>query len=352
MSSFRIVPIVVIAFLLSTASVEAQFEVSGRGADLTIGGFVQPRYSFSSLAGSDDDFEISRARLRAEVSVNDFLGGRVLTEWGGGSGRILDAYMQLGFSDALTVEFGQFKRAFDIFELPSPADLPEIDRDGAIEGYAPCPSVGSICSHSRLTERLAHAGRDIGVRVGGAHGGFTYLATVTNGSGLNTPDENDGKSVSGRATFAVGADLRLSGQVALHDYVDADGDATALAFGGDVELGDWRDGLHVRAAVVAGDNWRDLDVGTLDPAPFLTLQGIVTYYFPYDGDRIVGIEPLTRLSFGDPNTEDEDDGGVLFTPGIMFYLSGRTRIGANVDVYSPQVGDREFALKIQSTLYY
>jgi hypothetical protein len=178
------------------------------------------------------------------------------------------------------------------------------------------------------------------------------MATLTNGPGLNTTDQNDKKSVSGRITYAVNEDVRISGQLGLHDYVDASGNATALGFGGDVEVGTWRDGLHVRGSLVGGDNWRDLDAGTLDPATFLTFQGIATYYFPLDGDRVIGIEPLGRLSYGDPNTGRDNDGGLLVTPGLMFYVTGRSRIGANLDIYSPQTGDMEFAFQVQTTLYY
>jgi hypothetical protein len=342
----------VLAVLLAIpAATTAQLQVTGRGASLVIGGLVQPQYGVSSIAGADNDFQIRRTRLRAELSVSDFLGGRVMTEWGGGSGRILDAYASMTFSEGFELSFGQFKRAFDLFELPSPADLPEIERDGRIEGFAPCASVGSICSYSRLTEQLGYAGRDLGVRAGGTVGGAEYLATLTNGTGLNTADENDRKSVSGRVTFGVGENLKVSGQVALHDYVDADGNASALAFGGDVELGTWRDGLHLRGSVVVGDNWMDLDAA-LDPATFLAFQGIVTWYLPMDGERLVGIEPIGRLSYGDPNTDVSDDGGILFTPGVMFYVLGRNRIGANMDIYAPQVGDAEFSFQVQTTLYY
>lgn len=337
--------------LVLPSSATAQLQVTGRGATLTIGGIVQPQYGVSSLDGANNDFQIRRTRLRAEVSVNDFLSGRVLTEWGGGPGRIVDAYASLAFSEGLEVTFGQFKRAFDIFELPAPGDLPEIERDGRIEGYNACPSVGSVCSYSRLTEQLLYAGRDIGLRVGGTVGGAQYLATLTNGTGINTSDENDRKSASGRVSFGVGEDVTVSGQIALHDYVDADGNATALAFGGDVELGTWRDGLHVRGSVVAGDNWRDLDA-SLDPATFLTFQGIVTWYIPMDSERFVGIEPLGRLSYGDPNTSVDSDGGLLVTPGVMFYILDRSRIGANMDIYSPQTGDMEFAFELQTTMYF
>lgn len=337
-------------FVLPTSAL-AQLEVTGRGASIRIGGLVQPQYALSSIDGADDDFQIRRARLRAEASVNDFISGRVVTEFGGGTGRILDAYVQMDFSDAFTAEIGQFKRAFDIFELPSPGDLPEIERDGRIEGFSPCPDIGSNCAYSRFTEQLAFAGRDIGVRVGGTVGQVTYLASVTNGPGLNTSDENDAKSFSGRATLAVNENLRVSGQLALHDYVAPDGNANAFAFGGDVELGTFRDGLHVRGSLVAGDNWQNLDAA-LDPATFVTFQGIATYFYPQDGERLTGIEPLARLSWGDPDTDTADDGGLLFTPGVMFYMTGRNRIGANLDIYSPQAGDKEFALQVQTTLYY
>ncbi|MGD2044614.1 MAG: porin [Gemmatimonadota bacterium] len=343
---------IALALILAVpTSARAQLEVTGRGASVRIGGLVQPQYSMSSVDGADNDFMLRRARLRADATVNDFLGGRVLTEFGGGGGRILDAYVSMDFSEAFTAEIGQFKRAFDLFELPSPADLPEIEKDGRIEGFSPCPDIGSNCAYSRFTEQLGYAGRDIGVRVGGTVGQVTYLASVTNGPGLNTPDQNDAKSFSGRATIAVNEDLRIGGQLAIHDYVDPDGNANAFAFGGDVELGTFRDGLHVRGALVAGDNWQNLGAG-FDPATFLTLQGIVTYFYPQDGDRLTGIEPLARLSYGDPDTDTDDDGGLLFTPGVMFYVMGRNRIGANLDIYSPQTGDKEFALQVQTTLYY
>ena len=150
----------------------------------------------------------------------------------------------------------------------------------------------------------------------------------------------------------VGDDMVVSGQLGLHDYVDPDGNAKAFAFGGDVDYGTWRDGLHLRGSLVAGDNWLDLEAGTLDAATFLTFQAIGTYYFPMDHERLDGIEPLARVSFGDPNTDADDDGGILVTPGIMFYVTGRNRIGANLDIYSPQAGDKEFSFQIETTLYF
>jgi len=58
------------------------------------------------------------------------------------------------------------------------------------------------------------------------------------------------------------------------------------------------------------------------------------------------------VSFGDPDTGGADDGGLLFTPGVMFYLQGRTRIGSNFDVYAPQTGPTRTQFRAQVTLYF
>lgn len=337
---------------LLPAVASAQFTVTGRAASIRVGGLGQGQYSVSSIDAANNDFFVRRARLRMDATVSDFLRGRVVTEFGGGSGRILDADLSLVFSEGAVLSVGQFKRAFDVFELPNPSQTPEIERDGRIEGYSACTGVGSVCSYSRLTEALGFAGRDIGVRLDGTSGRVTYIASFTNGTGINTPDENDAKSFSGRVAYRVNDEVVLSGQMAVHDYVDADGNQSALGFGGDVEVGGWRDGWHLRGAVVGGDNWRALDPGTLDPASFLSFQGIATYYHPLQNSRFAGVEPLARVSWADPDTGTDDDAGLLLTPGLAFYVQGRNRIAANFDIYSPQGQDKEFSFRVQTTLYF
>ena len=80
---------------------------------------------------------------------------------------------------------------------------------------------------------------------------------------------------------------------------------------------------------------------------------IGSYYIPLDdGERFVGIEPVGRISWGDPDSNGVDDGGLLLTPGIMFYVLGRSKVGANLDIYSPETGDTEMSLKLQTYLYF
>lgn len=339
------------ALLVAPASAQ-QFQVAGRAATITLGGRFNVQYAVSSIDGADNDFFIRRARPNLDMTIGDFLTARIEPDFlGNGSTALRDAWMRFDFSDSFMLSVGQFKRGFDLFSLSSSVDLSLIERDGRIEGYDACTGVGSVCSYGRFMEELDYADRDLGVRLEGSSGSISYIATFTNGTGSNSADQNDAKSVAGRLVFAVNEDVRLAGAISLHDYVDPNGNETALAFGGDVEVGTWRDGLHVQGGVVAGDNWLELGP-TLDPASFLALQGAVSYYYPVDGERIVGIEPLGRLSWADPDSDTDDDGGVLITPGVMFYISGRTKIGMNFDIYSPQTGDKEFSFKAQTFLYF
>jgi len=336
---------------LPQASV-AQTEISARSSSIRIGGRLHAQYAASGVAEAENDFFFRRVRLIADVTVSDFLSARIQPDFSGGKTALQDAYVRLGFSSAFRVSIGQFKRSFDLFELSSSTDLSLIERDGRVEGYSDCGGVGSVCSYSRLTEKLGFAGRDQGVKIDGSSGRVRYEATITNGTGLNVSDENDAKSYSGRITVSASDNVKVSGQLAVHDYVDpTQENSGALGWGGDVEIGSWRDGFHLQAALSGGDNWKSLDA-TDDPVSFLTVQGVVSYYHPLEGDRLTGIEPLARISVGDPNTFVDDDGGALITPGFMLYFQGKNKIGANFDIYSPQVGDTEYSFKVQTFLYF
>jgi hypothetical protein len=52
--------------------------------------------------------------------------------------------------------------------------------------------------------------------------------------------------------------------------------------------------------------------------------------------RFTGVEPLVRASYGDPDVDLDDDGGLLLSAGINLYMGGRNRLMLNWDVYSAQ----------------
>lgn len=343
-----------------TGSVLAgQVRVESRAVEIEITGRVHTQFNTTSVDQDglpSTELLVRRARLTGEITVSDFVSGKVQPEFGDGEVELKDAYVRLTFSPAFRATLGQFKRPFDLFELTSSTQILVIERAGGVRGVDTCAGPGGLCSFSRFTEKLAYADRDIGVLLDGRStgGAVRYMASATNGAGANTSEENDGKSFSGRLEVTPTPDLTISGNVGLHDFVDEiEGDDDyAVAFGGDVEWGNFDRGLHVQAALVAGDNWQNPSVAG-DPSSFLTAQGIVSYRHPIDGNAYVnGIEPVGRISWGDPDTDVDDDEGVLLTPGLMLHFVGRNKIAVNVDIWSPSQGDTEWSLKAQSYLHF
>jgi hypothetical protein len=108
----------------------------------------------------------------------------------------------------------------------------------------------------------------------------------------------------------------------------------------------------VQAGVVRGDNWLNLDENG-EPSDFFSTQLIVTHKFHLARHRYLeAIEPLGRISYGDPNTAAAHDDGWLVTPGLALYFTGRNKIAVNMDIWAPGKGDTETSLKVQTYLHF
>lgn len=342
---------VLLAFIPAEAAM-AQTEITARGASIRVGGRLHAQYQSSSAEGSEADFFIRRARLTLDVTVNDFLSARLMPDFSGGTAELQDAYFRLTFADQFRVSMGQFKRPFDLFELSSSTDMGVIERDGRVDGVDSCSGVGKVCSYGRFSSSLGLGGRDQGILAEVTLDRLSFSAAMTNGTGINTSDDNNDKTYIGRATFSATDKVTVGGALAAKDYVDGDSNEYANIWSLDAQYGGYRGGLLLQGAVLGGDNWKNPDADTGDATTFLAWQAMGSYYFPVSGQRFVGWEPVLRVSAGDPDTALDDDGGLVFTPGLMLYVQGRNRIGVNVDYYTPQTGDAEWSLKIQSFLYF
>jgi hypothetical protein len=338
------------ALLLSPAQVAGQGpEISARASKIRLGGRVHSQFAHSSVEdGKAADFFIRRARMVFDVEINDLVSGKLEYDIIAG---LRDAYFRFNFDPAFRMSVGQMKRSFDIFELYSSTQISVVERAGKIPGLSECEGVGGICTTSQFTEKLAYSGRDIGVRVDGKIGGASYQATLTNGTGASKTEVNDAKSFAGRLIIPVGDDLRLGGNFSVHDYLTDDEETEfGSAFGADLEYGAYyQPGPHLQVGVVAGDNWM-----AGEDVSFLTGQAVYMHYIPVDSEsgNIVGFEPVARVSWGDPNGDKDNDGGTLWTPGFMLYFKERTRIGASLDVWTPQNGDTEYSLKVQTYIWF
>lgn len=322
-----------------------------------LGGRIHLQYNTSSAEGENgSEFAIRRARIWAGTRVNDWIDGAVLVDIAGSTASARYAFVRMSFSPAARLSVGQFKRAFDNFELTSSADILVTERDGDVRGAFDCAGVGGVCSYSRFSEKLQLSSLDVGLLLQGelGEGRVAYLFTATNGAGPNTREENSAKSFSGRLEWFPVAGVKLGANLGLHDYpnplVGEDRYAPSTAV--DLEIGDFSGGFHLQAGVMAGENWLNLGADG-EESRFLTWQGIATYRIPVDGGhRIEAVEPLARVSWGDPDRDGDSDGGILLTPGLQLHFNGRNKVAANVDVWRPQAGRTVWGLKAMTYVYF
>lgn len=340
---------------LATPPAHGQIRLSD-GVSVRLSGLIHSQFNSTSVDGEPGtEFLIRRARLSAEIRFNEYLSAKVEPDFGEGKMTLKDAWVRLSFGPEFRATFGQFKRPFDLFELTSSTRILVVERAGGVRGVDTCTGTGGVCSLSRFTETLHYADRDIGIMLHGnlAAGRLSYAASVTNGTGANADDENGNKSFSGRVGFELTSDVVISANVGVHDYVHPTSgtDRFAMAFGGDVEIGNFTSGPHLQLGIVGGGNWRN-PVGTLAAATFLTAQGILTYKIRVASPVVTAVEPVGRVSWGDPDTDVDDDAGLLFTPGLALHFGGRNSIAFNLDIWSPAQADTEYSFKAQSFFHF
>jgi len=341
--------------MVSAAGAHAQVAVRWGDATLTVGGRLHTQYVTTSVKDHQpsSNFFVRRARVNFDVGVTDWIDARLQTEYVVGVVDLLDAYMRFKFSPGFQVTFGQFKRPFDLFELDSSTELPFIERDARVPGVESCPGVGKVCSLSRFTEALMYSNRDMGIRVAGSAGDLDYAVAVTNGETLSQTGDNRGaKSWSGRLSYGLTDNLTVAGNFSAHDYYIEDvGDQYGYAWGGDLNYGDYQDGLHVMFGLIGGDNWENLDDDN-QASKFLTSQILGSYYIETENSRVVAVEPVFRVSYGDADTNVADSSGWVVEPGLFAYFGGRNRIGINLSTYTPEGGDMEYAIRMQTYLHF
>jgi len=351
----RLLGVVLGVGLCGPGTLAGQAEINARDAEIRFGGRLHSQLATSSAAeGKSTDFFTRRARLTLDVRVSPLLDARVQPDFGGGKLELKDAYFRLKFDRRLRLSVGQFKRAFDIFELNSSTDIVVVERTGRIDGVGGCAGPEGPCTLSRFTEKLSYSDRDIGFKADGSLGEHvTYMATLTNGTGTGGADENSGKSLAGRVSVRLAEGVVLAANVSRHDFVGETADTrVGVAFGGDLEIGGFRGGTHLQVGLVGGENWRLATPSANEIPRFLTWQTILSRYFPLEGERFEAVEPMFRASWGDPDRAVGDDSGLLLTPGVFLYVKGKNRIGVNLDSYRSGPDTREFSFKLQTYLYY
>jgi len=341
-----------------------------------VGGQVQIQFSTTSVdeedvfpfIDPDDDlasstFETRRIRLSVEVAIADWITGRIQPDFALGDFELADAWLNLELDEAAQIRIGQFKKPFSLLFLTSSSLILPIERGLRIRGLDRAllrdgvplivlDGTAVLGEEQKMLDALGYLGREIGVALHGEAGRWGYALGVFNGSGADELDDNDGKSAAGRVEyrFAVApARLGLAGSYReARDRLPASPrrDLSGAVVSLDGEWGDFfRPGLHVLGEVVLGEN-------LVDGEPLWGAQVWLAFFRALRGRRVEGIEPIFRVSHGNPSGASDD--GWLVTPGVNLYLFRRNKLSLNWDAYVPGArgADAEHALRAQAQIYF
>lgn len=350
---------------------------------LTVSGYAQFQFNTTSVAEEDvaeagsvasSLFETRRVRLYADIAMGDWIEARIQPEYAMGRFSLADVFMNFAVDPRFELRVGQFKRPFNRFYLNSSTQILTIERGVRIREFDKTfgPRLGAGASpYSDVNGRplygeeyavlsaMGLVGRDLGIAAHGRLGRAAYEVALFNGNGPDAPDRNDGKSMMARLAYAPldGVPLTLGAAASYRElYFDGtvdgrpleSGELSGTALGVDLEWGRFRSsGVHALAELTTGDNLY------VDGRIF-GAQGMLAYLRPLGGARIEAIELVGRASYGDPDTTRSDDHGLLLTPGVNLYFSGRNRLMLNWDAYVP--GDDRLpaahALRVQTQFYF
>ena len=382
----RIIPSLLVLSLVLAARVDAQTVEAG---PLTLKLKGRINYQFNTTSVDDAElaaqglnvavpsstFELRRLRVGTAFEYEDWLNGEIELDVAGGRVQARNAFMNFGFAPAFQVRAGQFKKPFGLLQLTSSSTFPLIERGVRIRGLADALSsqddpasrvfTGLVGEEQELLDQLRYQNYELGAEVHGGIGPVGYAVGVFNGTGSDRASETDDKSFAGRGTLELAAGKPLVLGVGLSRSVlrtgsSADDARTGAAWEADLQWGEFRQrGLRVLAEVTGGKNI------AVEDANFLGAQGVVAFFQPLGvgqvastdqvrRPRVEGVEFAGRASYGDPRRDIEGDEGLLLTPGVNVYFSGRNRLMLNWDIYMPE-SDRfttQNALRAQAQVYF
>ncbi|HUO99944.1 MAG TPA: porin, partial [Gemmatimonadota bacterium] len=308
----------------------------------------------------DSEWLIRRARIGIRAHVAGWIAAYVEGDFGRGTARLTDGYVDLEFDPRFELRTGQFKVPFDELEFISSRELPVIERDGLPRGAAGF-------TPNSLLDDLGYNSRDIGVRWSGSWDRWSAAAGVFNGSGDNEPDIDDGKQLAARLTIDLGGTWRLAGAwTGIRVSEPPDPEAVGATWYQAAELavtaGEYAEpGWRLLGQSFVGENY-DPEVLGDDDATFVALQGIASYHIPlYRTPYLIAWEPVLRLAWtriddafvADPAPVDGlavDPGEAettLATAGVNLYWREYAVTQVQLDWLDAEPGGSDVAFRLQ-----
>jgi hypothetical protein len=323
------------------------FTLTSGEARLVVGGLVQTQFNTSDAEGVPTlETALRRGRLSASVRLNDVVSARVVGDFGTGRAGVRDAYVLLTLDPALRLLAGNAYRPFGRIEQTSSTRMVPVERGLRIRG------VGGFDAHN-LAVGLGYGDRDLGIQLTGepawAPLGISYAVGLFNGPLRAQAPGADSHQLVARLAARPAPLVQVGASVAtrqfLEDFAAPEAVRTGAAWEVDVALGREAAGPYLVAEVLGGD------FDAITGARFLGAQGWLSYRTGPVSPTVAAVEPLLRVSWGDPARGTDPPGtvpgGVLVTPGVNLWLGGGSRVMFNYDVWRPESGPGAHSAKVQ-----
>ncbi len=296
--------------------------VRAPGVEVSFDGLVQTQLNTSSLdralavgdpdpgSGNTPDVDgprvndtelLRRVRLGATARIGEWIIGRIQPELSGTSIELNEAYLLLQFDPTFEFLAGKGGRPFGLIDATVAPRLIPIERGARIRGIQPLELYG-------ILEELAYAGRSVGVQILGAPEGapldLSYSSGYFNGALAEGGGEADIEQLAGRVTVRPFEQVQIGGAITSRLFTCENSDDAVGCTGGGADRGasylidaqygeSGRTGLYLLG---------ELATGMFDPFTDLRSRGgqlWLTYRTPPVSDRLTGIQPLFRVSYGD-----------------------------------------------------
>lgn len=334
--------------VLGTVSLRAQ-DVHVQGIDsLQLRANVQAQFNTTSV---DDEPETAWLMRRARIGIRMFAAGWIRADvegdFGRGTARLTDGFVRLDFAPAFRIRAGQYKKPFDTLELVSSRETLTIERDGLPRG-------ASLPTPNAIVKAAGYSDRDIGAEWSGVFDAATVTAGFWNGERSGVAEDDDGKQVAARVEIAAPHGWRVAGAWAAirrsppEDQPDVDG-VWSSAFEVAATAGKYAEpGWKALVQGFAGEGEPDFDTPDVEEPSFLAFQAIGAYHIAtFTVPHLIGVEPLARFGWADPDTDVDDDETMLWTAGVNLYHHKHVKTQIQVDHVRPSEGSGETAGRVQ-----
>jgi len=278
-------------------------------ADVTVSGYVQYQYTAKQTNEStpiSTNFGLKAARLKGACKVTDKISTYALID-GAKSLSVLEAGVDYAHAPFLTLRAGQFQVPFGYETQNSNFDVEVTERSQVVSAL--WDNTGASAGYLR----------DQGLMAMGAHKLLNYKVACVNGTGLNTPDNNNHKDIIARLGAGIPMFAGLGVSVLQGTWPNGADSQDRTAFGFDMFLDTGK--LLFQAEYITAEG----RVTSISTAEDLKFGG----YYATIGYRITPlVEPVFKYDKYDCDKDDDADDTITTNMyfGVNLNFEGKARL--------------------------